>query len=477
MQSDRHGSMLITNAKVITWGKPNQILPDTAVLIENGRIRELGPQVELRDRYPQAEIVDAKGQYVMPGNICAHTHFYGAYSRGMNIPGAAPKDFPEILGKLWWPLDKALTAEDVYYSALVCLVDAVKHGTTTLVDHHASPNAIAGSLDQVAKAVLESGVRAALCYEVTDRDGAEKAQAGINENIRFIKEVAAGAGQGGMLAALFGMHASLTLSDETLKACQEAVAQLGQPVGFHVHVAEHSVDEFDSLAKSGTRVVDRLQNFGILGPRTVVGHGVHIDAHEIALLAETGTWVSHQPRSNMNNGVGLPAVESMLRAGVRVCLGNDGFSNAMWEEWKAAYLGHKLLHLDPRWMPANVIAQMAIENNRDLANLTLGGPEVGIVSPGAAADLIFVDYQPYTPLTVDNLPWHIVFGFHESMITTTIVAGKILMRDRELICLDEEKIAAEAMRRAPQVWERYTRQAQKAVESAARNGLSMETAE
>src|SRR5512133_3076406 len=214
--------MLISNATLITWDTPNQILPDSAVYIEDGRIVEIGPQELLTQRYAEAERLDAAGQFVLPGNICAHTHFYGAYSRGMNIPGAAPKDFPEILGKLWWSLDKALDAEDVYYSALVCLIDAVKHGTTTLVDHHASPNAIDGSLDQVARAVDQSGLRAALCYEVTDRDGPEKALAGIAENMRFIRRVQQEKPLDGRLAAMFGLQASLTLSDETLMACRAA---------------------------------------------------------------------------------------------------------------------------------------------------------------------------------------------------------------------------------------------------------------
>jgi putative selenium metabolism protein SsnA len=345
---------------------------------------------------------------------------------------------------------------------MVCLIEAVKHGTTTLIDHHASPNAIAGSLDEIARAVEETGIRAGLCYEVTDRDGADKARAGIDENIRFIKRIQDGNNLDGRLGAMFGMHASLTLSDETLQASREAVEGLGIDAGFHIHVAEHSVDEYDSLAKSGTRVVDRLQHFGILGSKSIVVHAVHVDAREIDLLAESGSWVSHQPRSNMNNGVGLPAVEAMLRAGVRVCLGNDGFSNAMWEEWKAAYLAHKLIHLDPRWMPANVIETMAVYNNRDLAQAILDGLPLGIIAPGAAADLIFVDYQPFTPLTTGNLPWHIVFGFHESMITTTIASGKVLMRDRQLIFLDEERIAHEAMRRVPGIWERYEEQARRA---------------
>lgn len=454
--------MLLTNANLITWGSPNQILPDSALLIQSGRIQAFGPQADFLRRYPDEERLDARGQYVMPGNICAHTHFYGAYSRGMSIPGAAPKDFVDILEKLWWRLDKALTPEDVYYSALVCLIDAIRHGTTTLVDHHASPNAIQGSLDEVARAVEQSGLRAALCYEVTDRDGLDKARAGIDENIRFIRRIQAGNTADGRLAALFGLHASLTLSDETLNACRSAMDGLPEPVGYHIHVAEGVADEYDALQKSGARVVDRLQRFGILGPRSVVGHAVHVDAREINILAETGTWVSHQPRSNMNNGVGLPQVESMLRAGVRVCLGNDGMSNAMWEEWQAAYFGHKLVNNDPRRMPANLIQEMAIDHNRELVKLTFNGLDTGMIAPGAAADLIFVDYHPYTPLTAGNLPWHIIFGFNPSMVTTTIVNGQVLMRDHQLLCLDEAQIAAEAMRRAPAVWERYQKQVLKA---------------
>ena len=162
--------MLITNGRIITWGEPNKILEDQAIYISGDQIFEIGNQSELIRRYPEAEHLDAHRQYVMPGNICAHPHFYGAFARGMGIPGPAPKDFPEILEKLWWPLDKALTEQDVRYSALVMLVDAVKNGTTTLIDHHASPNTIGGSLDVIADAVDSSGLRAVLCYEVTDRD-------------------------------------------------------------------------------------------------------------------------------------------------------------------------------------------------------------------------------------------------------------------------------------------------------------------
>ncbi|MEI7989606.1 MAG: putative aminohydrolase SsnA [Chloroflexota bacterium] len=449
--------MLITNSTIITWEFPNRILENHAIRIQDGLITEIRPQAELIFNYPEEERIDAQRQYVMPGNICAHTHFYGAFARGLAIPGSAPKDFSEILDKLWWKLDKALDEEAIQYSALVCLIDAIKHGTTTLVDHHASPNVINGSLDIIADAVDRSGLRAVLSYEVTDRNGKNEASTGIDENVRFIQRVQRERMANGRIAATFGLHASLTLSEDTLRICRESIPD---DTGFHIHVAEHEVDEYDCLEKCGTRVVDRLAKHGLLGNKSIVGHAVHVDAREIALLAETSTWVTHQPRSNMNNGVGVSEVESMLRAGVRVALGNDGFSNAMWEEWKTTYLVHKLWHRDPRRMNGLDVIQMAVYNNSALINALFSTPKNqsshGIIKPGAVADLIFVDYHPFTELTPDNLPWHILFGFQESMVTTTIVDGKILMRNRKLLTLDEEEITEYALAViGPSVWSRF----------------------
>lgn len=444
--------MLITHCRAVTWEEPNRILDDHAILLRDGRIAEIGPAREMAARHPDAERIDAGGQLAMPGNICAHTHFYGAFARGMGIPGRAPRAFPEILGKLWWPLDRSLSAEDVKSSALVCLVDAIRHGTTTLIDHHASPNAIDGSLDRIAEAVEASGLRAVLCYEVTDRDGPEKSRAGIRENIRFLARASKERLAGGRIAATFGLHASLSLEDDTLDTCR---TQAPEGTGFHIHVAEHVSDQDDSLARTGRRVVDRLDRHGILGPRTIAAHAVHVDAREIDLLRASRTWVTHQPRSNMNNGVGVAEIESMMRAGVRVGLGNDGFSNSMWEEWKAAYLLPKLWHRDPRRMPGDLVAQIGARNNAALAGQFFDEAPLGVLAPGAHADLILVDYHPTTPLDPGNLPWHILFGFHESMITTTIVAGEVLMRDRRLLTLDEEEITARSRELAAAVWKRY----------------------
>lgn len=444
--------MLITNVTPVTWSADSQLQPHQAVFIEDGLVRDLGPSQDLVDRYPEAQVLDGRGQLLMPGNLCAHTHFYGTFARGMSIPGQPPSDFPAVLRKLWWPLDESLTDEDIRYSALVALVDAIRHGTTTLIDHHASPNSIAGSLDVIANAVDESGLRAVLCYEVTDRGGAERSQAGIEENLRFVARCRQGPVADGRVAAAFGLHASLTLSDETLERCR---ADAPQDTAFHVHVAEHEADQDDSLERAGMRVVERLDRFGLLNSRTIVAHAVHVEPAEIVTLSERGVWVTHQPRSNMNNGVGVADVEGMLRAGVRVCLGNDGFSNAMWEEWKTAYLLHKVWHRDPRRMPADQVVRIAVENNAALAGSFFPGGHFGSLTPGAHADLILVDYQAPTPLTPGNLPWHIIFGFQASMVTATIAAGQVLMWDREIKSLDEEQIAARARELANKVWERY----------------------
>jgi cytosine/adenosine deaminase-related metal-dependent hydrolase len=248
------------------------------------------------------------------------------------------------------------------------------------------------------------------------------------------------------------LHASLTLSGATLQACRGAAPE---GTGFHIHAAEHESDEYDSLAKSNLRVMDRLQKHEILGPNTITAHGVHLDAREMEIVRETGTWLTHQPRSNMNNGVGVAQIESMMRLGIKVCLGNDGFSNAMWEEWKTAYLLHKVHHRDPRRMGGYDVTQMAVYNNAALAGMFFPAAPIGVVAPGAVADLIFVDYHPYTPLTDGNLPWHIIFGFQQSMVTATMVGGKFLMKDRKLLTLDEAEIAARAREIAPRIWKKY----------------------
>lgn len=446
--------MLITNCRIVTWGKPNRILDDYAVLIQKQTIIQIDLQTKLLADYPNEEVFNAKGQLLMPGLICAHTHFYSAFSRGMAIPGSPAIDFSEILQKLWWPLDQSLSLEDVKYSTLLGLIDAVKHGCTTLFDHHASPNAIQGSLDQIGSSLIQSGVRGVVCYEVTDRGGIEKAEEGIAENIRMINKVKKD--KSTLVKAMFGLHASLTLSDKTLEKCTGAV---DGATGFHIHVGEHQVDEYDSINKSGLRVVDRLDKYNLLGSNTIIAHGVHMDMKETELLRDSDTWLSHQPRSNMNNAVGLANIDSMIRYGVKVCLGNDGFSNTMWDEYRTCYLAHKLWNKDPQRMNGADLAEIAFYNNADLASHFFSSEgRIGTIEVGAQADLILVDYKPFTEMTAGNIPWHIQFGFRDSMVTSTMVAGEWLMKDRNLLTLDEEEITNKSMELSKKVWERYNKQ-------------------
>lgn len=441
--------MLITNGTVLTFDDQGRVLPGGAVYFEGDTIVEVGRTADLEAKYPAAEKLDAGGKIVMPGMICAHTHFYSAFARGMAIPGEPPENFMQILERLWWKVDRALTLDDSKYSALVALVDAVRHGTTTLIDHHASPNHIDGSLDALAEAAAESGLRVGLCYEVTDRNGPAGAAAGIAENVRFLKKLQANPNP--KLGASFGLHASFTVSDSTLDACVDAARGLNS--GFHIHVAEDKADQADSLKKYNMRVAERLEEKRILGPKTLVAHAIHVDAYEMGAFRSTHTKISHQPRSNMNNAVGVAEVERLLDKGITVGLGNDGFTNNMFTEIHTAYLLHRISKGDPRVLPGDRLIKMAFANNAEIAGIFFPKP-AGALAPGAFADIILLDYMPYTPLTDANYPWQLVFGMDGSHVTHTIAGGQLLMKDRQLLTLDEEAIAAKAMELAKDVWQR-----------------------
>jgi cytosine/adenosine deaminase-related metal-dependent hydrolase len=221
-----------------------------------------------------------------------------------------------------------------------------------------------------------------------------------------------------------------------------------------VHAAEGIVDQEDSLAKYGKRVVERFWDKKVLDERSILAHGIHLSEREVELLVKSGSWLTHQPRSNMNNAVGVAEVEKMLNAGVNLCLGNDGFSNAMWQEWFFAYLIQKDHKADPRAMNGYDVIKMAVTNNSRLATQIYDGMRVGIIEPGAAADLIFVDYHPITPINAGNLPWHILFGFRDGMVTMTMAGGKVLMKDRKLLFLDEAGISAKSREISAQTWQR-----------------------
>ncbi|KYH31937.1 putative aminohydrolase SsnA [Neomoorella mulderi] len=440
--------LLIGNGRLLTLAPDNPFQEEGAVAIEGDRIVAVGPTAELQQRYPEAEWLDARGMVIMPGMTNTHMHLYSTFARGMALKDAPPANFLEILQRLWWRLDKALTLEDVYYSALIPLVDCIKSGTTTILDHHASPRAVRGSLEMIARAARETGVRTCLAYEVSDRDGEAIMREGIEENMAAIKKYR---GQEGLLTATFGLHASFTLSDATLAACREAAAEVGS--GFHIHVAEGIQDVEDALEREGKRVVERLYDHGILGPETIAAHCVHVTEREIAILKETGTLVVHNPESNMGNAVGCAPVGDMLAAGVTVGLGTDGYTSDMFESLKTANVLRKLVSGDPNAGWTEVPA-MVFENNRRILARFFPHP-LGRLEPGAYADVILVDYHAPTPLTAANWFGHLLFGFNGGLVDTTIIGGKVLMRERRLLHLDEAAIAARAQELAVKVWERF----------------------
>jgi len=440
--------LLIANGTVLTLSKSNNVIPNGGVLIKDSKIAEIGSTKDLQSRYPDTEYIDAHGKIIMPGMINTHMHLYSTFARGMDAKSRPPQNFGDILEGLWWKLDKLLTLEDVYYSGLMPLIECIKTGTTTIIDHHASPMAISGSLSTLAKAAKETGVRAAFCYEVSDRDGNEIAEEGIKENINFIASCQANPDP--MVAGMFGLHASFTVSDQTLNKCSEEAKRLG--AGFHLHVAEGKEDLEDSLTKYGVRVVERLEKFGVLGPKTIAVHCVHIDDNEIELLKTSQTQVVHNPESNMGNAVGVTPVLKMLSHGVKVGLGTDGYTCDMFESGKVANVLHKHAAADPS-VAWGEVPQMLYGNNPEIASDLFSG-KFGELTEGAWADVIVVDYVPPTPINPNNWSGHLLFGVSGRSVETTVINGRVCMLDRKLIDIDEEAIGARSRELAQALWDR-----------------------
>jgi len=439
-------SLLIENGTVLTLGRNSRVLPRHSVLIEKGLVAKVVPKQAIKNF--RGKRINATGKVVLPGFINAHTHFYSSFARGLTRTKSA-KNFNEVLKNLWWRLDSALTTEDCYYSALIALLDSIRHGTTTLIDHHASPGAVAGSLGAIERAVRETGLQACLCYELSDRDGARIAKEGLAENARFIRQCRQQ--KDSRVKALFGLHASFTISDATM----EKAATLGHELrtGFHIHVAEAQSDQDWALRHHGKRVVERLKKFEILGPRSITAHCIHVNRHEMDLLAETRTAVVHNPQSNMNNAVGVANVIELARRGVLVGLGTDAMTTNMLEELRVALWGQHLRAENPS-LGFDEVTSALFANNPRIAG-SVFGLRFGEICEGAAGDIAIFDYDPPTPLEGGNVLGHLVFGISQTAADTTIVGGRVLMENRKLaLNLDEARVNARARELAKNLWKR-----------------------
>ncbi len=428
--------LVLAGGRVVTSLDPPAVT-EGDVAVEGGRVVAVGRAGAVT----AAERIDCAGCVVIPGNVCAHHHLYAALARGMPYRLDPPQTFVEILQRVWWRLDRALDTETVWASAACGAAEALLAGTTTIVDHHASPNAAEGSLDVIAGAVGRLGARAVLCLEVSDRDGPERAAAGLEESRRFLRREPGP----DLVRAMVGAHASFTLSDETLAAIVSLAD--GFDTGVHVHVAEDAADERDALARFGLRVVERLAKAGALTERSLLAHGVHLDRREIELVRERGTWVAHNPRSNMNNRVGRAPV---LDLGERVTLGTDGLDGDVFAESRAAYWRGR--EADPRVTPTWVLARLAASAR--FAGERFGEPALGRVEPGAPADLVVLEYDPPTPFTAESLGGHWVFGLSARAVRDVVVNGSVVVRGRCLVRVDERELRARSRELAQRLWAR-----------------------
>ncbi len=444
-------TLLIKNATVVTLGTTNRVLHNHSLFVRDSVIEKIAPASTLAHSESTANrIIDAKRTVVMPGFINAHMHFYSTLVRGLG-KAKPSQNFMEVLNNLWWRLDRKLTQEDSYYSALVPLIAAIRSGTTTLIDHHASPFAITGSLQSIAQAVQETGLRASLCYETSDRDGAPIAQAGIEENIAFAKNCAAHSNDA--LRAMFGLHASFTVSDATLEKSVQAAHDLN--IGIHVHTAEAASDQESCLRDHKIRVVERFHKFGVLGEKTICAHGVHLSENELNLLAASKTAVVHNPQSNMNNAVGTADVLKMWEKGILVGLGTDAMTVNMREEVRTALWLQKLNARNPSVGFCEMLATL-LENNATIARRQWQHLSLGELREGGVADIVLLDYQAPTPFSTDTFLGHFAFGITQSNLRTTIANGRVLMHNFQLeIPVDEERIAARSQELAQALWQRF----------------------
>ena len=426
---------LIGNGRLFTRDEKNSFFENGAVVWTDNTIVEVGDFETLKKKYADAEFIDAKGGVIHPAFINTHEHIYSALARGLSIKGYAPNGFLEILDGLWWTIDRNLDNDLTKLSAEATYLECIKNGVTTIFDHHASFGEISGSLFAIEEAARDFGVRSVLCYEISDRDGKEKAHAAIKENVDFAKHALSL--KDDFIKGMMGMHASFTISDETMELCRK---EKPKELGYHIHVAEDILDLHRCLKEHGKRIVDRLYDWDVLGEKTLLAHCIYVNPHEMDLIRDTNTMVVHNPESNMGNACGCPPTMEIVHKGILTGLGTDGYTHDMIESWKVANVLHKHHLVDPGAAWAEV-PEMLFQGNARIANRYFE-KKLGVLEKGAAADIIITDYIPPTPMNAGNLNGHMLFGMNGRSVVTTVGNGKILMKNRELQGIDEERCLA-----------------------------------
>ena len=438
--------LLVGNGKLFTRDSAQPYLENGAVVMDGEIILEVGDFTALRAKYPNAEYVDAKGGLIMPGFINAHTHIYSGLARGLSIAGKNSRNFIEVLEDTWWNIDRHLTIDGTKACAYATVLDSIRNGVTTIVDHHASFCEIPGSLFAIKDVCQELGIRANLCYEVSERDGAVKCEESIRENAEFSRWAAAQ--NDDMITAMFGGHALFTISNKTF---EKMVAENNGLTGFHIHVAEGLNDVYDSLNHHRCYPIERLERIGgILGEKTMLGHCIHLTDSELDTIAQSGTMVVNNPESNMGNAVGICPVLPLYKHGILLGMGTDAYTNDMLESLKVALCSqrHNACLPNVGWCE---VTDMLFKNNAKMAERS-GFPTLGVLKAGAAADVIVMDYKPFTPFSDANIDGHMIFGMTGRQCQTTMINGKILMKDRVLTEIDEEAVNARILEVSKKFW-------------------------
>ncbi len=378
---------------------------------------------------PDDTILDCSGHLVVPAFGCGHHHAYSALARGMRGPSRTPSSFSEILELVWWPLDRALDHEMLEACALVTALECARSGVTFVIDHHSSPNAVRGALSILATAFEKVGVRLLPCVELSDRDGVASREAGLGETEDYL---ASGR------PALVGLHASFTVGEELLQRAVDLARRF--ETGVHLHMAEDQVDQEITLRGHGVRVVERLKGAGALDLHgTIMAHCLHLDAHERGLIADSPAWVVQNSESNLNNAVGTFDARGL---GERIMLGTDGLHSDMIRSARAAYL-----------VGQGVDRPSPVAIHERLRAVHRYAAEVGLE---ASNDLVVLEYDPPTPLTVENWPGHLAFGLSSRHVRHVVSSGRLIVRDRRSTQVDETDVSSLARRQAARLWSRLS---------------------
>ncbi len=420
-------SIILKNGTFINW-ETLEFVEAHVVASENNheslKLVKKGEELEIE---PSDKVIDCTGQYITKSFGVGHHHVYSALARGMPAPAATPNNFREILQYIWWNLDKALDAETIEASALATAMACAKSGATFAIDHHASPNHIKGSLQIIARAFDTVGVSHLLCYEVTDRDGHRQTLEGLEENYRHIA----------LNQGLVGLHASFTISSDTLKMAAELMEKTG--AGIHMHLAEDIYDQEQCLNNYRKRVAFRLKDYGFIdNPKSILVHCLHLDDAERVLLSNSPAWIAQNMESNLKNKVGHFNGSGL--ANKRIILGTDGMHSDMLQSAKAAFFaGQKTDKVTPA-----IIYERFRNVHRYLAENNFTGD--------GANNLVVLDYDTPTPLEPQNFLGHFIFGMRSNHIRHVISNGKLIVRDWVLRTIDEASTLEFTKAQALRLW-------------------------